>query len=177
MAHVALRDVQRMASHYARDLTEDIESWKADHVSAMNCRDLEGRLAVFNGLLQLLFNLKSRHDSQPIPEELDFDGQGETNERQMLQVFSQLLSACEALARAVNDFESQGYQVEGSREFGDYLDKIQRFLGEAKRIAKIEGSMGFRGVQMARDAAEAFRARLDAHSNPGTQPTSSSSSV
>jgi hypothetical protein len=171
MAYVALRDVQRMASHYAQDLTADLESWKVDHDVAMRCRDLEEGLAVFNGLLGLFLDLKSRCDSEPIPSELDFDGKGETRERHIVQAFSLISDACRVLEPAIRDFESQGYDVVGSRDLLCHRDKIQQFLQEAKRIAKIEGTMGFRGVKMAPNDAETFRALLDAHSNsPNAAP-------
>jgi len=168
MAYVALRDVQRMASHYARDLSADLESWKADHDAAMRCRDLEERLAVLNGLLRLFLSLKSRYDSEPIPEELDFDEKGEARVRHILQAFSQISGACKVLEPAIKDFENQGYEVDGSQAFCGLHYEIQQFLREAKRIAKIEGSMGFRGVEMSPEAARDFRARLDAHSRSTT---------
>jgi hypothetical protein len=175
MAYQALKDVQRMASHYAQDLTADLESWKADHDAAMRCRDLEERLAVLNGLLRLFLDLKARCDSAPIPEELDFDEKGASRERHILQAFSYISSACKVLEQAIKGFENQDYEVEGSRDFSELQAEIQRFLQDAKRIAKIEGQMGFRGVQMAPDAAHSFRALLEAHSTSApTAPPSSS---
>jgi hypothetical protein len=173
MAYRALRDVQRMASHYAQDLTADLESWQVDHDAAMRCRDLEDRLAVFNGLVQLFLVLKSRYDSEPIPNEIDFDGRGEAIVRQILQAFSHLSAACIGLQPAIKALEAQNYDVEGSREFCNLHDQIQQFLREAKRVAKVEGPMGFHGVQMTPDAAQSFRALLDAQSSSptGTAPS------
>ena len=90
--------------------------------------------------------------------------------------FPKFRALVEVLEPAIKDFENQGYEVEGSQDFCSLHDEIQQFLREAKRIAKIEGSMGFRGVEMSPEAAKDLRAHLDAHSKSATATPPSASS-
>jgi hypothetical protein len=168
MAHTALRDVQRMASRYAADLTDDLESWKSDHEMAMRCRDLEERLTVFNGLLQLFLTLKSRYESIAITGELDFNAKDDEVGHRIKQTCSRVSRACSEIDSGIRAFEDLDYAVESSGEFRSLRDQIEKVLQEMDRLAKIEGPMGFRGVEMAPDAVKAFRSLIDEHSNSAT---------
>ena len=63
----------------------------------------------------------------------------------------------------IQGFEAQGFSVDGSGEFRVLRGRIDEIVREADRIANIEGRVGFRGVEMAPEAANKFRAMLDAH--------------
>lgn len=159
MAHSALRDAQRMASRYAEDLANNMESWKRDYLSAMGCRDLEESLIVFNGLMRLFFELKSRFDRCDFSGQLIYDP---IPERHLEEAYDELSNACKRVEDLIKEFEGQDYEVTGAEEFRSHLHKIEEFRIEAQRVAKIEGRMGFRGVTMDPEDAAAFRSLAEA---------------
>ena len=168
MANSALRDAQRMASNYAEDFADQIERWQPDHISALECLDLQDRLFVVNGLLRLCFALKERFESLPQAEPLDYDPEPE---RLTEQMFGQLSGICRKIVAWIGEFEKQGYRVEEAEEFRSHRNGVEEYLAEAKRIARVEGRMGFRGVNMAPEALETFRSFLNSKTaSPSSLP-------
>lgn len=163
MACRALRDAQRMASNYAEDLYVDLESWKKDHSEAMRCLDLEERLALLNGLLELVLRVRARYDSIVLAEALDYDSVIEQADRRIEEEFERISTSCREIDSRIKGFETQGFGVDGSTEFRVLRGRMDVIVAEAGRIASIEGRVGFRGVEMAPEAASHFREMLDAH--------------
>jgi len=163
MAYKALRSAQRMAFNYAEDLYDDLESWKKDHGNAMRCRDLEERLALLNGLLGLVLNFRARYDSIVSSGELAFTSEFEEADSRIEGQYERLSTTCRVIDAWIQGFETQGFSVDGSGEFRVLRGRIDEIVREAERIANIEGRVGFRGVEMAPEAANKFRAMLDAH--------------
>lgn len=161
MAYKALRDAQRIAAYYGEEFTSNFESWKSDHYVAMRCRDFEERLAVFNGLVRLPLKFKESYDSITVDEPFDFEAEMEDIDRRVEEAFSQLSGLSKRIAHRIKQFESQGYEVENSAEFRRLGDQIDGILREARRVEKIEGPMGFRGVEVTPSASAAFRSLLD----------------
>jgi hypothetical protein len=161
MAYKALRDAQRVAAYYGEEFASNFEAWKLDHYVAMRCRDFEERLAVFNGLLQLPLKFKERFDSITVDEPFDFEAETEDIDRRVEESFSQLAMLCRRIALRIKQFEAQGYQVDNSTEFRRLRDQVDGIVREARRVEKIEGPMGFRGVEVPPSASEAFRSLLD----------------
>src|SRR5208282_3313501 len=140
---------------------DDLESWRIDHDSAMRCRDLEERLALFNGLVQLCLNQKQRHDSFSSPGSFDFDAHVEDIDQRTQDTFARIAVSCRMIALRIKEFESQGYEVENAGDFRALHERTDGILREAKRIAKIEGRMGFRGVKVSPEASKALRSLVD----------------
>ncbi|GAC1473739.1 MAG: hypothetical protein NVSMB9_22910 [Isosphaeraceae bacterium] len=162
MSYSALRDVQRMASDYAEDLADQMELKSAEQTASMRCRDFEERLAATNGLLRLFLDLKHRYDSLDMRHELSVDLDAELRVEQAIAVLSR---SCERIAARLVELEGQDFGVDGSAEFRLNRQKIEDLLGEAARLAKVEGRMGFRGVTMSDESADRFRTLMDSRSH------------
>jgi len=163
MAYKALRDAQRMASRYAEDLYDDLESWKKDHGEAMRCRDWEERLALLNDLLGLVLKVRERYDAAVLTKDVEFDADVEEADRRLDGSFEELSVRCQEVASRIARFEIQGFYVDGSVEFRSLRRNIDEIVSEVKRVAKVEGRMGFRGVEMSPTAVDSFSAMLNAH--------------
>jgi hypothetical protein len=166
MAYKALRDAQRMAAYYGEEFTSNLESWKSDHYVAMRCRDFEERLAVFNGLLLLPLKFKESYDSITVEDPFDFEAETEDIDRRIEEAFLRLSGLSRRIEHGIKQLESQGYEVENSIEFRKLCHQIDEILREARRIEKIEGPMGFRGVEVSPSASATFRALLGGSAAP-----------
>jgi hypothetical protein len=166
MAYHAIRDTQRMASRYAEDLEDELESWKPDHDAAMKCRDVEGHLTVFNGLVRIFLEVLDAYGKIDASEVLldDFE-----LDHRVERAIEGMLAACERVETAIQFFERESFTVDRAEDFRALRDRVRAHRDEARRIAKIEGRMGFRGVTMAPEDVAAFHIVLDRHTGTSTR--------
>jgi hypothetical protein len=162
MARTTIEDAQRMASYYATNLSEDVESWKRKHEEVKNCWKLEETLTLFNALVNAVLQIESRRRTAIARGEFQPDHEIELHIAESLWKLSR---ACSKMDDVIKWFEQQPYRVEGAKEFRSIWSEIKLLAGSS------EGQPNPRQV-LVDGSGHIFESTGDSFAMPGLEPES-----
>jgi hypothetical protein len=156
MARPGLDTARRMVSAYA----EEHAPWKSGHDAAMECRDLEDSLCFGNAVFAAISELKRRHTTlDPEVTQLIED------------CYRFWMKPCPRKLSEIDQFERDGFVVEGAGPFRLNCAKATEVLMCMDREAAVEARVGFRNVTLTPEAAEQLERILENPSSRAPRPT------
>lgn len=110
-----------MASHYATDLSDDLESWKRDHEQVQECWKLEDKLVLFDALIEAFIRIVSPRFSEVSPGPIRVDAE-------TVSALRTVVNSCSKIADIIVWFEQNEYSVEGASAFRGLQATVKMWL-------------------------------------------------
>jgi hypothetical protein len=107
-------DTQRLATLYAAELADDLESWKDQHAEVQRCWEIEDRLTILKAFLNVVLRAEGRRREVFPLYEPPPDPALETRVKKSLR---RLERVCAKIDRSIRWLEQRSYTVEGTSEF------------------------------------------------------------
>ena len=101
--------------------------WKAQHIEAQACFDLEEHLALGVSLFDLLRDGEDTWHRRVLEGKIAYNPRHHEGWRRVIGLWAQ---PCEGLERAVGAFEKRGFAVEGAEEFRRRCDEARWRLAD-----------------------------------------------